>query len=200
MHREGPSAVERWSTDELVERCLAGENAAWQEFLRRYARLIYSTILKANLSADDQDEAFQSTIVAVHGGLARLRDRGRLASWIIGITWRQAVNLIRRRARAPRLGARAGSSEPETPDPAATELLPPDTRLELERAQQAQEALTALPERCRRLLQYLFFEDPVPDYAEIARRENLPIGSLGPTRARCLQRMRRYFEERGWAR
>jgi RNA polymerase sigma factor (sigma-70 family) len=191
-------AAERWTPDELIKRCLAGENAAWQELLRRYERLIYSTILKADLSADDQDEAFQGSIVAIYKGLPRLRDRGRLVSWIIAIAWRQAVNCVRRQARQPR--AEIGTEElgQAALEPPAGGPLPPETRLELERAQQAQEALAALPERCRRLLRYLFYEDPAPDYAEIARREGLPIGSLGPTRARCLERMLRYFEERGW--
>jgi len=198
MHPRTPAAAQRWSTDELVERCLAGENAAWQELLRRYGRLIYSTILKADLAPDDQEEAFQSAIVAIHRSLPRLRDRERLVSWIIAIAWRQAVNCLRRRAREPRVEASGDQGERAEIRLPASDPLPPDTRVELERAQQAQEALAALPERCRRLLRYLFFEDPAPDYAEIARRETLPIGSLGPTRARCLERMRRYFAERGW--
>lgn len=198
MHQRTPAAAERWSTDELAEHCLANENTAWQELLRRYGRLIYSTILKADLSTDDREEAFQSTIVAIHRSLPRLRDRERLVSWIIAIAWRQAVNCIRRNAREPRVQAGADPPGPDALGPLASDPLPPETRVQLERAQQAQEALAALPERCRRLLRYLFYEDPGPDYAEIARREGLPIGSLGPTRARCLERMRRYFEERGW--
>lgn len=198
MHRHAPSAAERWTTDDLIERCLGAENAAWQEFLRRYARLIYSTVQKANLSPDDQDEAFQSSIEAIFRGLPRLRDRGRLVPWIIAIAWRQAVNRIRRLGLEPRAGAMGNTEQGDAVQHPANDPLTPEVRLDLERAQQAQEALAALPERCRRLLGYLFYEDPVPDYAEIARREGLPIGSLGPTRARCLERMRRYFEERGW--
>ncbi len=198
MRRHTPSPAERWTTDDLIERCLASENAAWQEFLRRHARLIYSTIQKAGLSPDDQDEAFQNAVEAIYRGLPRLRDRDRLLPWIIAIAWRQAVNLVRRLGRGPRTVASPGTPEGGTPEYPSGDPLAPDARLELERAQQAQEALASLPERCRRLLGYLFYEDPAPDYAEIARREGLPIGSLGPTRARCLERLRRFFEERGW--
>ena len=84
-------------------------------------------------------------------------------------------------------------------DPTPPPELPDAVRVRLEQAQQAREALAGLSERCRRLLGYLFFEDPPLDYAEIARREGLPIGSLGPTRARCLEKLRRHFEDRGWA-
>jgi RNA polymerase sigma factor (sigma-70 family) len=189
--REDPEARE------LVDRCLRGEEDAWRQFLERYRRLIYATILKVGLPAVDQEEAFQETVVAIYQQLGRLRDNDRLVSWIVGIAWRQSINRIRARGRDRRVGAMDGESS-AGPELAAAEV-PPDTiRLALERAQHAQEALAVLSERCRRLVHYLFYEDPPPDYAEIARREEIPIGSLGPTRARCLEKLRAYFKGRGW--
>lgn len=184
--------------EDLIARCLSHEDSAWAEFLHRYQRLIYSTILKVGLPPDEQAEAFQASITAIYSQLPRLRQHEKLISWIVGIAWRQAVNQIRARRRQVPIGfvedaALAQSLAPPSP------VSPPDqTRLELEQAQQAQEAMGALSERCRRLLSYFFYEDPVPDYNEIARREGVPVGSLGPTRARCLEKMRRYFSERGW--
>lgn len=192
--RSRRSSAAGWTTGELISLCLTGEDAAWQEFLNRYSRLIYSTILKEDLSQDDQEEAFQASVMAIYCGLPQLRDHSRLISWIIAITWRQAINSIRHRSREARVRKAADAIGHEAGD----QPLAPEALVALERAQQAQEALAALPERCRRLLTGLFYEDPRPGYDEIAHRMGIPIGSLGPTRARCLERMRRYFEERNW--
>lgn len=182
---------------ELVAACLEGESGAWEELLRRYANLIYSTILRSELDATDAEEAFQETAVALYRQLPRLREREKLTAWVIGIARRQAVNRIRARARERRL---LGPVDPslvpsDLPDPVP---LAEEQRLRLEHAQQAKEAMGSISERCRRLLHYLFFEDPPPDYREISRRENIPVGSIGPTRVRCLVGLRRFFAERGW--
>lgn len=188
-------AARRWTTDELITRCLANEDSAWQEFLYRYARLMYATIIRTGLSRGDQPDAFQASMIAIYRGLPKLRDRSRLTPWIISISSRQAISSIRRFLRESQ---RYVPTEDVPKYPSKTPL-PSDERVRLERAQQAQEALEMLPERCQRLLTYLFREDPTPSYEEIARREGIPVGSLGPNRARCLERMRRYFEERGWS-
>jgi RNA polymerase sigma factor (sigma-70 family) len=181
----------------LVARCLRGEEAAWALFLERYGRLIYATILKVGLPAVEQEEAFQETVMAVFRQLGRLRENDRLVSWIVGIAWRQAINRIRARGRERRY-TEMDDGQVSILEAMPGDLPPDQTRLALERAQHAREGMAALPERCRRLLQYLFYEDPPPDYAEISRREGIPIGSLGPTRARCLEKLRTYFEGRRW--
>jgi RNA polymerase sigma factor (sigma-70 family) len=195
--KEGPASA--WSASELLERCQAHDEGAWQEFLRRYARLIYSAICRRGLSQPEQDDAFQATIIAIYRDLSRLRDPQSLVAWIVSIAWRQSINVVRHRSREIGLADAGGGDAGTDLDPPAADAPPDEVLLSLERAQQAQQALLTLGERCRRLLAYFFYEDPAPDYAEIARREGVPIGSLGPTRARCLAQMRRYFEEQGWA-
>ena len=186
---------------ELLERCVEQRPDAWEEFLRRYANLIYSTILKVGLPDEDRDDAFQSSILAIYSDLGHLRQRESLVSWIVGISYRQAVNRIRARTRARETALDEGQdgsvrgAQSDLPDPRE---LPDRARIDLERAQQIAEAFDRLPDRCRRLLRLLFYEDPAPDYGEISRREGLPLGSIGPTRARCLDKMRRIYEERGW--
>ena len=84
-----------------------------------------------------------------------------------------------------------------TPDdlPPLTGAAPPDEMVAaLEEEQRVREALEAVPERCRKLLTLLYFTAPVPDYDEVARRMKMPRGSLGPTRARCLDKMRAHLE------
>jgi RNA polymerase sigma factor (sigma-70 family) len=188
------------SPADLIGACVDHRSGAWDEFLRRYANLIYSTILRVGLPDEDAQDAFQTTVLAIYEDIGRLRNREGVASWIVGITYRQAINRIRSRTRARETpmddgGDGIGKALVDPVDPGD---LPDRTRVELEQAQQVAEALERLPERCRRLLQILFYEEPAPDYGEISRREGLPVGSIGPTRARCLEKMRRIFEERGW--
>lgn len=189
--RQGPDR-------ELVDRCLDHEPGAWEELLRSYGRLIYSTTNKAGLGPEEQEDAFQSSVMAIYRQLPKLRDREKIVSWIVGIAWRQAVNRIRLRSREIRMEEVEDSVLRGSLDPPADSALPDEDRVALERAQHAMEALDSLPGRCRRLLTLMFYEHPPLDYAEIARREGVPIGSLGPTRARCLRKMRGFFRERGW--
>ncbi|MBU2693360.1 MAG: sigma-70 family RNA polymerase sigma factor [Candidatus Eisenbacteria bacterium] len=186
------------SPETLIEGCLSHAPGAWQEFLRRYSRLIYATVNRVDLPVIEREDAFQAAIAAIYANLATLRRPAKLVPWIVGITWRQAINSIRKRPPEIRQPRADGVFDGELATWPATEPPPDEVLVSLERAQQTGEALAALSERCRRLIQYFFYEDPQPGYGEIARREGIPIGSLGPTRARCLARMRRYFEERGW--
>jgi RNA polymerase sigma factor (sigma-70 family) len=182
----------------LVQHCLRHSDGAWAEFLRRYRNLIYSAVRKISLPEGDQEEAFQGSVIAIYQQLARLRKPDRLIPWIVRIARRQALNRLRLRIREGRLAEVTELPWAGVTSSMGTAPGQENDRLQLEMAQQAAEAFESLSERCRRLLHYLFHEDPPPDYKEIARREGIPVGSLGPTRARCLDRIRAYFAARGW--
>jgi RNA polymerase sigma factor (sigma-70 family) len=196
-----PSPQAAIEAEELVRRCLVQAPGAWEEFLRRYGDLIYSTIqMKVGLSEADREDAFQNAVVAIYTHLDRLRDPERLVPWIIRIAYRHGVNRIRVRTR------RRETPIDEIPDTQlrsmegeGTEELPGEqAQLDLEYGQRAREAMEIIPARCRELLQVLFYQDPPLDYGDVARRLSIPIGSIGPTRARCLEKMRRIYERRGW--
>lgn len=181
----------------LVRACLDGREAGWAEFVRRYGNLIYATILRVELGPDDAEEAFQLSVVAMHERLGELRDPSRLVPWIIGISYRQAINRIRSRRREVSVEFVSEAMMEASGLHTHTEQLPDDLRVRLEQQQSVSEALERLPERCQRLLDSLFFEEPAPEYEEIARREGIPIGSIGPTRARCLDKLRRALQRGG---
>jgi len=191
-------ASRQTTPEALIEACLAHEEGSWPEFLRRYSNLIYSTIRKTGLRREDQEEAFQNTVIAIYRQLGHLRQSDRLTSWIIGIAWRQSINQVRLRSRDSSLVEYTDGAA-EAADRTASAQAPIDeVRTALERAQRAQEGMERLPERCRRLLQLMFYQDPPLEYREIARREGIPIGSLGPTRTRCLEKLKKLLAERGW--
>jgi RNA polymerase sigma factor (sigma-70 family) len=172
------------STDELVQRLQAGDREAWLLFLDRYGRLLYAVPRKLGLSAEDSADVVQDVLHAFLKGLPRLRKPEALPGWLLRTAFR--VSRSRRRTALKRLRA---SSElpPETiPDPK------PDPAEEMARLQaiaDVQEALTKLEERCRRVLTALFLGDAPVSYEELSGALGIPMGSLGPTRRRCLDQL-----------
>jgi RNA polymerase sigma factor (sigma-70 family) len=178
-------------THELVDRCVAGKDDAWAELVDRYGDLIYSVALRTGASRSDAEEIFQTTVLAIYQGLRTLRDPERLVSWIAGVARRQALTFFRKRARE----VDEGDGLPEEVDPGA---LSDDVLASLERAQHVQEALSTLRERCRVLLHALYLREPPADYETVCAETGIPIGSIGPTRARCLEALRAALEASGW--
>jgi RNA polymerase sigma factor (sigma-70 family) len=195
---KGRDALARLPQDELLRLCLYHDERAWEEFVRRYSRLIHSVILRYELPVEERKEAYQATIVAAFRQLASLRSPDKLVSWIIGIASRQAINRIRSARREVPVETVTDDHLRDGPAPPPPQPLPDADLLLLERAQNVREALLAIPDRCGRLLRALFFEDPTPEYREIAAREAIPVGNIGSLRARCFEKLRGIMEARGW--
>lgn len=198
--RNRAEASDRWTSlphAELLPFCLDDEPGAWEEFLRRFSDLIYSTLRKYSLTEDDRLDAYQATIVAISERLVQLRSPESLVPWIIGIAMRQAAMRIRMYARES-IEQIEDAHHARRIDPQAPDLLPPEEIELLQSAQQLHEGLNSLSERCRRLLTALFLNEPPLDYREVAEIEGLSMGSVGPLRGRCLERLRDFFNERGW--
>jgi RNA polymerase sigma factor (sigma-70 family) len=180
------------STHDLVRGCRRGETDAWDELLERYGRLIWSVAQRCGLEHHEAEEVFQNTWVAIVDGIERLRDPARLGSWIASTTRFQTYQLFSGAARRRRGISLDGLDEDRRPEvpPEVVEALE-----EQERQAAISEALAALEARCRELISYLFLRDPPLDYQEISRRTGLAVGSIGPIRARCLDRLRKIFDK-----
>ncbi len=171
----------------LVERCLAGDARAWDALVRRHERLVYAIGRSYRLTDEDMGDVFQEVFAALVRSLGRLRDARTLVRWLSVTSERiaRATALRRRREDALSDG-----------DPAGLDALSdsgPEVGVELEQLEaqaMVRLALGALSERCRKLLEALYFEDPTPAYNELSQRLGVPIGSLGPTRARCMDKLR----------
>ncbi len=177
---------------ELLDRCIAGEEVAWAELLDRYGDLVYSVALRTGASRSDAEEIFQTTVLAIYQGLRTVREPDRLVSWIAGVARRQTLTFFRKRARE----VEEGDGLPDGADPDA---LSDDVLNSLERAQHVQDALATLRERCQDLIRALYLREPPADYETISAETGIPIGSIGPTRARCLDALRTSLEDGGWA-
>lgn len=170
----------------LLAACLSGDQRAWESLVDRYGRLVFSVPRRYGLSPEACDDVFQSVFLIAFRELSSLRDGRSLTKWLITIAHHETGRWAARAARA------TGRSLPEIPDVA-----PGDLVERLERQQMVREALAELGGRCEELLIALFSGPERPDYAAVAARLKMPVGSLGPTRARCLEKMLRILGERG---
>ena len=172
----------------LVAWCLAGDPRAWGSLVRRHARLVHAVARRYGLSEDDLEDVFQDVFATLLKGLPRLREGRALRGWLVATTDRiaRAAALRGRRERALLVQAPDAAENVAADQPLVTVAL--ET---VEEQAVIRSALSSIPEACRRLLVALYYEDPRPSYAQLAQRWRVPIGSLGPTRARCMERLRK---------
>jgi RNA polymerase sigma factor (sigma-70 family) len=189
-----PMARERPPADdiELIDSCLQGKKRAWTELIDRYRRLIYSVPVKMGLKPDQADEVFQDVCVKLLTRLETLRDGRSLPRWLIVTAQRRCYDLLAQSRRQPT------SDEPQDDKVEDTQPRGDELVLESERAQLVRHALEELGRVCRELLHGLFYTDPPLSYQELGKRLGRPHGSLGPTRARCLQSLRKRLGEMGF--
>jgi RNA polymerase sigma factor (sigma-70 family) len=168
----------------LLQRCAGGDERAWDQLVGRYDRLVFSVALRNGVSREDAADITQLTFVALLDSIEVLREDGNLPAWLMTVARRQAWRVRRRTHR-------------EQPWP--VDLMETGTAQEdYERIAVVHWALSRLGTRCRLLLYALFFDPDAPPYAVIADRLECAVGSIGPQRARCLQRMRTLLDEE-WA-
>jgi RNA polymerase sigma factor (sigma-70 family) len=174
---------------DLVLRARGGDQQAWDEIVERFAPLVWAICMRHRLSAADADDVGQSLWLGLLEHLQSIREPAALPGWIATTTRRECLKVhdeVRRR-HAP-VDADAGDDEVLGADPTAA---PVDEGLLAEERRAAVRAsFAALQPQCRRLLALLVSDPPLP-YVRIAEILDVPVGGLGPTRARCLEKLRR---------
>lgn len=185
------------SDEALVLACRRGDEAAWEALILRYQRLIYSIPRRAGLDKDQADEVFQQVFTTLLETLGRIEQPALIKAWLVTIARRETWRLIRRESLL-RGATRASDGEAdEAKDPPDSALLPDELLIRLEEQHAIYNAVALLDERCRRLLTLLFYRPDPPPYAEVAAELGMSEGSVGPTRARCLQKLRRCLGKPG---
>lgn len=181
------------SDSELLAACANRETWAWDALVDRYAGLVYSVALRAGLGQDDAADVFQSVFAALLEHVQSIRAPQGLAAWLITASKREAWRVARKRAREP------AASEVSAMRAAATQWQTGAREEERRWADRAlvDEALQQVGERCRQLLTLLYLEPSEPSYEEISARLKMPLGSIGPTRARCLAKLRETLRRMG---
>jgi RNA polymerase sigma factor (sigma-70 family) len=177
------------SFTELVERAQRGESRAWAQLVSRLERVVWKTV---NMSTDDAEvrqDAAAATWLRLAENLATIRDPERLPGWMVTTARREVVAHFRRNRLV--LDNRGAFREPP-----ATESDPAERIEERELREALRTAFRRLPDECQELLSLLILLDPPPSYEEVETQLQRPRGSLGPTRARCLERLRQMPELR----
>jgi len=182
---------------DLIAACLSGEREAWEALIHRYQRLIYSIPLKARLSPDDAADIFQSVCLKLFEKLATLREHDKISSWLITTTSRECWRVAAHSRRESQTPSSDDGSELDFLSQIPSAGLRADEQHELlERQQMLRDAIKTLSERCRQLLTMLFYEREEFSYFDIARRMAMPVPSVGPTRARCLEKLKRILQNK----
>jgi RNA polymerase sigma factor (sigma-70 family) len=192
---EAPILVER-SDRELVEACLSDNSAAWEALIRRYERLIYSVPIRLGMSPEEAVDIFQSVCFILFKKLATLRDHERLYSWLITTTTRECWRAgAQKRRDSERIQSNGQNGQVSSGETLSAEQIAYERRLAEEQHEVVRRAMTQLPERCRELLTMLYFLGDEPTYEDVSRSLNIPISSIGPTRGRCLAKLRRILRD-----
>jgi RNA polymerase sigma factor (sigma-70 family) len=175
----------------LVARCLRGEVAGWDGLVRRYQRLVYTVALRIGLDEHAAADVFQSVFQRLMQHLPSLRDPTRLQAWIVTTAKREALRQRERGSRTVSMTAPDDDDEQAQWDIADESPLPEEALEQLQVQDRVRDAMERLDARCRDLLTLLFSEaDEGIPYEDVAVRLSMPVGSIGPTRARCLAKLR----------
>ena len=182
--------MEKRSDAELLRDCRRGEETSWEALVKRYQRLIYAIPRRAGLDEEEAAEIFQEVFATLVEKLDAIEQPERLHAWLVTTAKRKTWRFISRR-RASAITLRDDNDDAEDallkiPDNAP---LPDATLQKLEEQHHVRAALMQIDERCRQLLTMLFYAPVPPPYAEVAIALGTTEGSIGPTRARCLQKM-----------
>lgn len=185
------SDVDRDAVAAQVLAAADGDQEAFDGLVDRYAGLVWSVLRSYQLRAADAEDAFQTTWLRLVEHLDRIREPRAVGGWLATTARHEAWRLIRRADRSRPVP----DDELDVVDEVGGDQAPVAV-LEMERDDELWAAFRSLEGRCRQLLRVLL-ADPAPSYEEVSAALDLPIGSIGPTRGRCLARLRRDLEARG---
>jgi len=177
-------------TDEqLIKGCLEGDPEAWSALIDKYKNLIYSVPVRLGMYRDAGD-IFQAVCLDLLSNLQQLREHRALPKWLMKTCHHQCLRWQRAAGRHSELEDAENAQD--------NAVLPEEMLLQLEEEQALRDAITQMPARCGRMIHMLFFESPVRPYAEIASELGLATGSIGFIRGRCLARLRKHLEMKGF--
>jgi RNA polymerase sigma factor (sigma-70 family) len=165
----------------LVREAAAGNQLAFETLVQEFSALAWSIAWTVGLDRHEAEDAIQGVWLRLLEHLTRIREPERLAGWIATTTRRECIAAQRRSRRTT--GLEHPESQAASDDPARS-------AVELDRNEILRRAVQRLDKRCQLLLQVLMSGTTIP-YTELGEELAIPVGSIGPTRARCLDRLRR---------
>jgi RNA polymerase sigma factor (sigma-70 family) len=188
---DGPvNLIDRRSVaHDLLRRCREDDPGAWEELVERYERLVFGVARREGLDQDDAADVVQTVFEALITSMDKIREGERIAAWLLAVTRRHSWRARNRRLRERPVAEMETELQPLDPRVGAP------ARDDSDRVIDLYEALQDLSPRCRDLVSALYFDPSEPSYEQVAVRMGRPVGSIGPSRARCLERLRRILED-----
>jgi RNA polymerase sigma factor (sigma-70 family) len=181
------------SDEALVLACRRGDTSAWEALVRRYERLVYAIPRRAGLDREQSADVCQRTFAVLVEKIDQIEQPARIGAWLATAAKRETWRISRREQAAGMTQYSAPGSE--IAEEAVADSLPLEEELvRLEEQHIVRLAVAQLDERCRKLLTLLFYRPDVLPYAEVAVALGVREGSIGPTRARCLQKLRHILD------
>jgi RNA polymerase sigma factor (sigma-70 family) len=174
----------------LIRACQQGDADAWDTLVTRYERLIFTIARRSGLDSEEAADVYQHVFTRLVERIDAIDRPAAIASWLIKTTQYEAWRLVRRRRSLGTLVDDTYAATVIDDSPSAQERV-----MLLEEQHEVRTAVAVLDERCRRLITLLFYQRDLLSYAEVAAILGIPEGSIGPTRARCLQKLRRLLED-----
>ena len=178
------------SDEQLLAGCRRGDEGAWEALVLRYQRLIYAIPRRAGLDEDAAAEIFQDVFTTLLESIEAIEQPSRLQAWLVTTAKRKTWHLVGRVKALRPFASEEGVGDDEMYDLVDEAVLPDEALTRLEEQHLVRTALSELGDRCRTLLQMLFYAAEAPPYSEVAAALGTSEGSIGPTRARCLDKLR----------
>jgi RNA polymerase sigma factor (sigma-70 family) len=184
------TAIPSPSLVELVDRASAGDSGAWDELVDRFSGMVWAVARGHGLSSADAADVSQTTWLRLVEHLDRIREPDRVGAWLATTARHESMRV-----------AKSASRTVLTSDDTVIDLRAVDVEDELpfltsERDAQLWAFFRRLPTRCQVLLRLLVADEPL-SYRDLGEALEMPVGSIGPTRARCLEHLRRLADEAG---
>jgi RNA polymerase sigma factor (sigma-70 family) len=172
----------------LVRLAASGDKQAWERLVDQYSKLIWSITAEYRLVESDAADVAQTTWLRLLEHIDRIRYPDRVGSWLAATARNECLRSLAARKRVVLSHDTNDIEDRHAPGAEVDERL-----LAAERDQTVRDAMSRLPTRWQRLLELLMADPPV-SYTEISDKLGLPVGSIGPTRGRCLARLRVLLE------
>ncbi len=190
--------MDRGDTGQLVTSAASGDAAAWQVLVERFSGLVWSVTRAYRLGHADAGDVFQTTWLRLAEHIRRIEQPDRVGAWLATAARRECLQCLRSAGRTvPTDDTGWLEGPPVLDNPTEAAILHAEQRQEnAARAEVLWRAVSRLSVRCQQLLRVLMASPP-PSYAEVAAGLGLPVGSIGPTRARCLQALREQLAASG---
>ena len=185
--------AEMRSDEELIDSCLRGSHAAWSELIDKYEKLIVSIPIRYGLTRDEASDIFQAVCLDLLQDLVKLREVKAFPKWLIKVTSHKCYHWNQKRKRLLSGGASDHEGLLLETAPGADAILD-----DVESEQILREVFANSPSRCQKIISMLFFEEPGPCYREIAERLQIAPGSVSAIRQRCLDRLRKALDAKGF--